>query len=97
MVVQGSASSGSYVLTQLKTWLHERIPDFKVPWLEAKSSPDPRLVSLNMPESKTGAGGAWVSMKHLGPGVPESKELLDTHTYTHVCTGTHIRCLCTYA
>lgn len=95
-VAQGSASPSSYVLTELKAWLHEQIPDFKVPLLEAKNSPDPSLVSLNMPESKTGAG-VWVSMKHLGLGVPESKELLDTHTHTHVCTSTHIRCLCTYA
>lgn len=56
-VAQGSASPGLYMLTELKAWLHEQIPDFKVPLLEAKNNPDPSLVSLNMPESKTGAGG----------------------------------------
>lgn len=53
-VAQGSASPGSQVLTKLKAWLGEQIPDFKVPLLEAKNSPDLGLVSLNMPESKTG-------------------------------------------
>lgn len=89
-VAQGPASPGSHLLTKLKAWLPEEIRDFKVPPLEAKSSPDPGLVSLNMPESKTGAGGVWVSMNHLGLGVPESEELLGMHTHIHVCTGVYL-------